>query len=802
MKTRKILFIFILLLFFISKAKANDIEIESSNIEIDENGNIIYAFDAETIIKSENIKITSKKTQYNKKNEIIIFTGDVYFEDLLKNIIIQSNKVSYNKKKNLIFSSGPTNFNIEKKYEVFSKNVYFYRSDNFISSDEKTKITDYENNIYNLEDKFKFDINKEIIKSKKSVITDNNENKYIFEDLVINLKNNEIIGKEIKIDFKNDYFDNEKNDPILKGRSGYSNEENLKIYKAVFSTCNIQNKKCRGWELNSEEFNHDKTKKIFEYKNSWFKMFDYRVFFFPYFSHPDPTVKRKSGFLTPSYTSSDSLGFSINLPYFKVIDVDKDFTFSPRYYADKSFLLQNEYRQELRNSSILTDFSFLVGEAGTKGHLFYNQTGEFNKNTKYEFNLQSVRGDKYLKTYNLLDTSPIIKDDSVLLSDLYVNWNFDDSKLDLSFKMYEDLSRNDDRYQYIFPEYNFAKNINIPENYNGSFIFNSEGYNKNYNSNIFESVLINNFLFSSDDFINDRGVLTNFNILLKNSNSYADNSNNLPENGKYNLYEILKIDLGYPLQKQIGDYTNYLRPKASFIYSPNGNTDISTKNLTINYDNAFGLNRISEDTQVEGGQSLNLGFEFQKDRVSYNNKNLSEEIFKLRVGNIIKTKEDYKLPKKSKLNKTRSDIFGDINFKLNEAINLGYQFSYDRDLEYSNMDSINIEFEVNNLITNFNYYAEDHDFGDSENISNTTTYNFNDENRLAFKTTKNLKDDFTEYYKLVYEYLTDCLSFNLNYNKSFYKDGSLEPDESISFLIKIIPFTQLGVENVQNLIDK
>ena len=182
MKTRKILFIFILLLFFISKAKANDIEIESSNIDIDENGNIIYAFDAETIIKSENIKITSKKTQYNKKNEIIIFTGDVYFEDLLKNIIIQSNKVSYNKKKNLIFSSGPTNFNIEKKYEVFSKNVYFYRSDNFISSDEKTKITDYESNIYNLEDKFKFDINKEIIKSKKSVITDSNYNKYIFEE--------------------------------------------------------------------------------------------------------------------------------------------------------------------------------------------------------------------------------------------------------------------------------------------------------------------------------------------------------------------------------------------------------------------------------------------------------------------------------------------------------------------------------------------------------------------------------------------------------------------------------------------
>ena len=122
----------------------------------------------------------------------------------------------------------------------------------------------------------------------------------------------------------------------------------LKVYKAVFSTCNIENKKCRGWELNTDEFNHDKKKKIFEYKNSWLKIFDYKVFYLPYFNHPDPSVKRKSGFLTPSYSSSESLGTSINIPYFKVLGVDKDITFNPRYYADKSFLLQNEYRQALK----------------------------------------------------------------------------------------------------------------------------------------------------------------------------------------------------------------------------------------------------------------------------------------------------------------------------------------------------------------------------------------------------------------------------------------------------------------------
>ena len=87
--------------------------------------------------------------------------------------------------------------------------------------------------------------------------------------LAINLKNKEIAGKEIKIEFEDSYFGNESNDPIVKGRSGHSNKDKLKVYKAVFSTCNIENKKCRGWELSADEFKHDKSKKIFEYVSKY-----------------------------------------------------------------------------------------------------------------------------------------------------------------------------------------------------------------------------------------------------------------------------------------------------------------------------------------------------------------------------------------------------------------------------------------------------------------------------------------------------------------------------------------------------
>ena len=43
---------------------------------------------------------------------------------------------------------------------------------------------------------------------------------------------------------------------------------------------------------------------------------------------------------------------------------------------------------------------------------------------------------------------------------------------------------------------------------------------------------------------------------------------------------------------------------------------------------------------------------------------------------------------------------------------------------------------------------------------------------------------------------TDCISLNLNYNNTFSRDGNLEPNKSLSFLLKIIPFTELGVPNL------
>jgi LPS-assembly protein len=73
--------------------------------------------------------------------------------------------------------------------------------------------------------------------------------------------------------------------------------------------------------------------------------------YLPYFSTPDPTVKRKTGFLMPSYTSYTPYGYGIEVPFYWAIAPDYDATFSPRITTRQGVLLQGEFRQRLINGS-------------------------------------------------------------------------------------------------------------------------------------------------------------------------------------------------------------------------------------------------------------------------------------------------------------------------------------------------------------------------------------------------------------------------------------------------------------------
>jgi LPS-assembly protein len=116
-----------------------------------------------------------------------------------------------------------------------------------------------------------------------------------------------------------------------------SNGIKTEVSNAVYSPCNLCEEDPEAaplWQLKAVRVIHNTEEKRIEYRDAWLEVFGVPVVYTPYLSHPDPTVKRRSGLLAPTFSSSSELGFRIQTPYFWAIDEFQDATFTPLITTD------------------------------------------------------------------------------------------------------------------------------------------------------------------------------------------------------------------------------------------------------------------------------------------------------------------------------------------------------------------------------------------------------------------------------------------------------------------------------------
>ena len=118
-----------------------------------------------------------------------------------------------------------------------------------------------------------------------------------------------------------------------------------------------------------------------------------------------------------------------------------------------------------------------------------------------------------------------------------------------------------------------------------------------------------------------------------------------------------------------------------------------------------------------------------------------------------------------------------------------YDFSINNNYDTFDSHSISTEISVNNFVTEFNYIEQRNNIGSNHIISNKTEYKIDDNNSLLFSTRRNKEVALTEYYDFSYQYINDCLTAGVKFNKTFYKDKDLEPTENLFFTISLVPLT-------------
>ena len=122
------------------------------------------------------------------------------------------------------------------------------------------------------------------------------------------------------------------------------------VYTAC-EPCKDNPKKPPEWQVKAARIIHDDDEKMIYFEDATIDFFGLPVAYFPFMSAPDTTVKRKSGFLYPTLSTSTAYGFSIETPYYFNLAPDYDLTLYPRFMSKQGPMLEAEWNQRLLNGS-------------------------------------------------------------------------------------------------------------------------------------------------------------------------------------------------------------------------------------------------------------------------------------------------------------------------------------------------------------------------------------------------------------------------------------------------------------------
>jgi LPS-assembly protein len=783
----------------------------------------IYLKNDEKIITIGNSKVLSNNNtieaynlEYDKFKNIFEAKKNAVVNDFEKKTTIYADEITYLKNEEKIFTKGKTKALVKNKYKFNSENVSYYRNLGDLISQKRSVLEDDSENIYKLKN-FTYNINEQLLKGKEVEVlvkVENNKiDKFFFSEGFFNFKDKSHLAKETKIKIHKEVFGDENQDPRIYGSSSLSNQNKTIVNNAIFTSCKL-NDNCPPWSIKAEKITHDKIKKDMIYKNAILKIYDVPVLYFPKFFHPDPSVKRRNGFLQPQFNNSEILGSSLYIPYFKTLGPDKDLTIKPTFFEKFSkfekekYILQSEFRKKGKNSSLIADLAFLRdykssidGKTKNINHLFLNYSNNLKipnyLESKFEAQIEKVTNDTYLKVFqnNLFDTSVMPDSQTTMNSKLKLYLEKEDQNLTTGIEIFENLGiKHSDRYQYTLPYYDFSKNFtSLIENYSidGSLNFYSTGTNKLLNTNNLRTTIVNDFNYTSKDFISNLGFKNNFDLFFKNLNSVGKNDSIYTSNAQIDGMSILKINTSFPLTKAKDTVKETLTPKVSLKINPGDNMDnYSNTSANINANNAFDINRLGISNDFEAGRSLTLGLDYKFDLIENNqSNNAKDKYLELKLATVIRDQNENDIPINSTINQTNSDIFGSIKNQLFDNVNLTYDFSLDNDIKTINSNEIETEISINNFITTFNFIEQRNEIGSAHLLSNTTEYQINENTSLKFSTRRNKEINLTEYYNLSYEYKNDCLIAALRFNKSFYQDNDLKPSEDLFFSITLIPLT-------------
>ena len=224
---------------------------------------------------------------------------------------------------------------------------------------------------------------------------------------------------------------------------------------AVYTTCDL----CKTdptkpplWQIRALTATQDLENHRIEYHDADIDLFGLPVAYLPYLSHPDPSVRRASGFLVPSVGSSSHIGAFASVPYFWAIDPNQDLTLTPSVTSGSGEELAAEYRRRFNNGVLHVDAATAFDQGKPQGYIFAKGTFNYDDTWRYGFNINRASSTDYLRDFRVENYS------SVLTSTGFIEGFGVGAYTKLDAIAYQGLATSIDQTKlpYVLPRYEYS----------------------------------------------------------------------------------------------------------------------------------------------------------------------------------------------------------------------------------------------------------------------------------------------------------------------------------------------------------
>ena len=579
-------------------------------------------------------------------------------------------------------------------------------------------------------------------------------------------------------------------------RDGTVNE----ITKGVYTSCNVCNEDGESitpkWQIRAFRVVQDKDKLKVTYRDVFFEVFGIPIFYTPYFSHADPSVKRKTGFLWPSWGTSDLLGTFVKTPYYFALSPYYDLTVTPTIMSEGEVLLENSWRQNFNRGEIEIDLGVInakdrddlnieTGDRQVQAHLFGRGRFRLEKNWRAGIDLELVNNDTYLRRYNINnrltnDYNPLDLESRVFATRIKGR-----NMTEVNSYYFQGLRRNDDpgTIPIVLPmadtrfvwepgkwgRVNFDASALVLQRSEGSDtrrLSLSTDWERRITTR--RGQVLTPFASVRGDIYNTDDVPIPF-----TSETTSDTT--------FRALPTVGLDWRWPLVRPAQDKHFVIEPIVQAVASTIGGNDPEVPNedsISFGFDttNIFTPDRFPGFDRWEDGQRFNVGV---KSGVYWD----SGSHMNFTIGRSYRLQSDNPFLANSGLGTKESDYVGAIDVNIQRYLSINHQFRIDSEDGELKRNEVTATGNLGPLSGNVNYINAKQSFGvrDREEVNLSARVRLTKNWSVSAGSRRDLIQDRVLQNSFGIFYEDECTLVSLLFSKQSFVDRDITPDDAIIF---------------------